>query len=143
MRASSEERPDALAAARAFHERVRFAAHLGIRIEALADGRATLSLELRPEHLNSFGTAHGGVLMTLLDCALCQAARTQHPRAAGIVTLSMTTSFIAPATGRLLAEGRVLRPGRSTVHAEAEVRATDGTLVARALGTVRPRLAGA
>ena len=41
--------------------------------------------------------------------------------------------------GRLVAEGRVLKPGRTTIFAEAEVRNSDGTLVAKAIGTVRAR----
>ena len=129
----------ALEHARRFHDRVKFSRHLGIELAELTDGCARLTLELRPELCNSFGTAHGGVLMTLLDVAMCQAARTQHPDAAGIMTIDMASSFIAAGQGRLAAEGRVLKPGRTTIFAEAEVRNTDGTLVAKAIGTVRAR----
>jgi len=129
----------AIEKARPVHRRIPFIEHLGIRTLALDDGRARLELELKAEYCNSFGTAHGGVLMTLLDVALCQAARTQHPDAAGIVTIDMATSFIAGGRGRLAAEGRVLKPGRTTIFAEAEVRNDDGTLVAKAIGTVRAR----
>jgi uncharacterized protein (TIGR00369 family) len=130
---------DALEKARAYHRRIPFTEHLGIRVGELRDGVARVALELKPEHTNSFGTAHGGVLMTLLDVALCQAARTQHPDAAGIMTIDISTSFIAAGTGTLVAEGRVLKPGRTTIFAEAEVRNADGTLVAKAIGTVRAR----
>jgi uncharacterized protein (TIGR00369 family) len=132
----------ALDYARQYHRRIPFTEHLGIRVADLADGVARLSLELRPELCNSFGTAHGGVLMTLLDVALCQAARTQHPDSAGIMTIDMATSFIAAGQGQLSAEGRVLKPGRTTIFAEAEVRNADGTLVAKAIGTVRARAPG-
>lgn len=53
----------------------------------------------------------------------------------------MSTSFIAGGEGRLVAEGRVLKPGRTTIFAEAEVRNADGTFVAKAIGTVRGRQA--
>lgn len=129
----------ALEKARQYHRRIPFIEHLGVKTVALDDGRARLELELRPEYCNSFGTAHGGILMTLLDVALCQAARTQHPDAAGIVTIDMATSFIAGGQGRLAAEGHVLKPGRTTIFVEAEVRNGDGTLVAKAIGTVRAR----
>lgn len=129
----------ALEYARQYHRRIPFTEHLGIQVTDLQDGVAQLAVELRPELCNSFGTAHGGVLMTLLDVALCQAARTQHPDSAGIMTIDMATSFIAAGQGRLVAEGRVLKPGRSTIFAEAEVRGEDGTLVAKAIGTVRAR----
>ena len=131
----------ALETARQYHRRIPFTEHLGIQVTDLQDGIAQLSIELRPELCNSFGTAHGGVLMTLLDVALCQAARTQHPDSAGIMTIDMATSFIAAGEGRLVAEGRVLKPGRTTIFAEAEVRNADGELVAKAIGTVRARAA--
>ena len=129
----------ALEKARQYHKRIAFIEHLGVKTVAVDDGHARVELELKPELTNSFGTAHGGVIMTLLDVALCQAARTQHPDAPGIVTIDMATSFIAGGIGRLVADGRVLKPGRSTIFAEAEVRNTDGTLVAKAIGTVRAR----
>jgi uncharacterized protein (TIGR00369 family) len=129
----------ALEKARQYHKRIKFIEHLGVKTVALDDGHARVELELKPEFMNSFGTAHGGVIMTLLDVALCQAARTQHPDAPGIVTIDMATSFISGGEGRLVAEGRVLKPGRTTIFAEAEVRNADGTLVAKAIGTIRAR----
>jgi uncharacterized protein (TIGR00369 family) len=129
----------ALEYARQYHRRIPFTEHLGIKVTELEEGVARLALELRPELCNSFGTAHGGVLMTLLDVALCQAARTQHPDSAGIMTIDMATSFVAAGEGRLTAQGRVLKPGRTTIFAEAEVHNADGALVAKAIGTVRAR----
>ena len=40
------------------------------------------------------GTVHGGVIMSLLDVALCTAARTLHPDSVGVITIDMSTSFI-------------------------------------------------
>ena len=114
-----------------------FAPYLGVAIDELEDGVARLSLPLRPEHANRQGIAHGGVIMTLLDVALCSAALTQHPEARGVLTVTMSTSFIGPGRVRLLAEGRVLRPGRATIFTEAKVRNEDGSLVASAIATVR------
>ena len=91
---------------------------------------------------NSWGIAHGGVVMTLLDVTLCMAARTLHPHSAGIVTIELSTAFIDAGKGTLQSEGRVLRNGRSLIFVEGEVRNEDGTLVAKAQGTVRARQAG-
>jgi uncharacterized protein (TIGR00369 family) len=90
---------------------------------------------------NSWGTAHGGVIMTMLDVSLCMAARTLHPDSAGVMTIDMSTSFIDAGKSPLKAEARVLRNGRSLIFVEGEVRNVDGTLVAKAIGTVRARLA--
>ena len=55
-----------------------------------------------------------------------------------VMTLDMQTSFIAPGRGILLAEGRVVRAGRSVVFCEGEVRTETGELVAKASGLFKP-----
>jgi uncharacterized protein (TIGR00369 family) len=124
--------------ARAYQQKIPFLVHLGILTEELGEGTARLSMPLEARMTNSFATAHGGVIMTLLDVVLCTAARTLH--AAGIVTIDLSTSFIGAGAGaRLIAEGRVLRNGRSIIFVEGEVTNEDGSLVAKAMGTVRAR----
>jgi uncharacterized protein (TIGR00369 family) len=125
---------------RDYQKKIPFVSHLGLVTEALGEGTARLSMPL-PEHFtNSLGTAHGGVIMSLLDVALCTAARTLHPDSIGVVTVDMSTSFIGGGSGgRLLAEARVLRDGRSMTFVEGEARNADGSLVAKAIGTVKVR----
>ncbi len=128
--------------AREYQKKIPFVAHLGLTTEDLGEGTARLSLALEPHMSNSFGTAHGGVIMTLLDVALCTAARTLHPDSTGVVTIDLSTSFIGAGSGpRLLAEARVLRNGRSIIFVEGEARNANGSLVAKAMGTVRVRKA--
>jgi uncharacterized protein (TIGR00369 family) len=125
---------------RDYQKKIPFVSHLGLVTEALGEGSARLSMAL-PEHFtNSLGTAHGGVIMSLLDVALCTAARTLHPDSLGVVTIDMSTSFIGGGSGdRLVAEARVLRDGRSMTFVEGEARNADGSLVAKAIGTVKVR----
>jgi len=126
--------------AREYQKKIPFIAHLGLKTDELGEGSARLSLALEPHMSNSFGTAHGGVIMTLLDVALCTAARTLHPDSAGVMTIDMSTSFIGAGTGpKLLAEARVLKNGRSIIFVEGEAKNEDGGLVAKAIGTVRAR----
>jgi uncharacterized protein (TIGR00369 family) len=129
-----------LAFTRDYQKRIPFVEHLGLETEALGEGTARLSMAL-PEHFtNSLGTAHGGVIMSLLDVALCTAARTLHPDSLGVITIDMSTSFIGGGSGdRLIAEARVLRDGRSMTFVEGEAKNADGSLVAKAIGTVRVR----
>jgi len=105
---------------RDYQTKIPFVAHLGLTTEALGQGMARLSMPL-PEHFtNSLGTAHGGVIMSLLDVALCTAARTLHPESTGVVTIDMSTSFIGGGGGgTLIAEARVLKDGRSMTFVEA------------------------
>ena len=125
---------------RDYQGRIPFIAHLGLVTEALGEGSARLWMPLPKHFTNSLGTAHGGVIMSLLDVALCTAARTLHPESVGVVTIDMSTSFIGGGKGdRLLAEARVLKDGRSMTFVEAEAKNADGSLVAKAIGTVRVR----
>jgi uncharacterized protein (TIGR00369 family) len=126
--------------AREYQRKIPFLAHLKIHTEALGEGTAQLSMPIEPHLTNSLGTAHGGVIMSLLDVALCTAARTLHPESIGVITIDLSTSFIGGATGKkLLAEARVMRDGRSMSFVEAEARNEDGSLVAKAIATVRVR----
>jgi uncharacterized protein (TIGR00369 family) len=132
---------DGVEYARDYHKKVKFAAHLGIEQVALEPGVARMACALKPHMTNSWGIAHGGVIMTLLDVTLCMAARTLHPHSAGIMTIELSTAFIDGGKGTLQSEARVLRNGRSLIFVEGEVRNEDGTLVAKAQGTVRARQA--
>jgi uncharacterized protein (TIGR00369 family) len=128
--------------AREYQKKIPFISHLGLQTEQLGEGTARLAVVLEPYMTNSFGTAHGGVILTLLDVALCTAARTLHPDSTGVMTIDLSTSFIGAGTGpRLGVEARVLKNGRSIIFAEGEVRNEDGSLVAKAVGTVRARKA--
>jgi len=127
--------------ARQYQKKIPFVAHLKILTEELGEGTAKLSMPVEAHLKNSLGTAHGGVIMSLLDVALCTAARTLHPESVGVVTIDLSTSFIGGATGtKLLAEARVLKDSRSMTFVEAEARNEDGSLVAKAIATVRVRL---
>jgi len=130
-----------LAFTRDYQKRIPFVSHLKILTETLGEGTARLSLPIEPHLTNSIGTVHGGVIMSLLDVALCTAARTLHPDSLGVITIDMSTSFIGGGSGaRLLAEARVLKNGRSMIFVDGEAKNEDGSLVAKAIATVRVRL---
>ena len=126
---------------RDYQKRIPFIQHLRIQTDELGKGSAKLSVPITTELTNSLGTAHGGVIMSLLDVALCTAARTLHPDSIGVITIDLSTSFIGGASGnRLIADARVLKDGRSMSFVEAEAKNEDGSLVAKAIATVRVRL---
>ena len=125
---------------RDYQQRIPFIAHLGLVTEALGEGTARLWMPLPKHFTNSLGTAHGGVIVSILDVALCTAALTLHPESVGVVTIDLSTSFIGGGRGdRLIAEARVLKDGRSMTFVEGEAKNADGSLVAKAIGTVRVR----
>ena len=112
-----------------------FNRHNGLRLTDVDDGTATVEVTLRRESLNPRGMAHGGLIFTLCDVATGVAART-----GGRTTVSQDASiyFLRPGvnTEKLTANGRVLKEGRTTGYAEAEVFNDDGTLIAKAAVTV-------
>jgi uncharacterized protein (TIGR00369 family) len=117
---------------------VPFLAHLGVKIDEMEPGRALLSLDPRPEHYNSWGSVHGGVIMTLLDVCMAIAGRAHDPVNLSGVTVDMSTSFISPGKGKQLAHGRVIAQSKSLWRCEGEIRnASDNALVAKAIGTFK------
>jgi uncharacterized protein (TIGR00369 family) len=114
---------------------IPFASHLGIELVEKGNGRAVLRLALRPELMNSFEAAHGGVMMTLLDIAMALAARTLDPEAEGAITIEMKASFIGAGTGTITAEGRCLHLGKSVAFCEAQAKDAAGKLLASSSGT--------
>jgi uncharacterized protein (TIGR00369 family) len=127
--------------AREYQKKIPYLQHLRISTDELGRGSARLSMPIEPHLTNSLGTAHGGVIVSLLDVALCTAARTLHPDSIGVITIDLSVSFIGGASGaRLLADARVLKDGRSISFVEGEAKNEDGSLVAKAIATVRVRL---
>jgi uncharacterized protein (TIGR00369 family) len=120
-----------------FHIHVPFVEHLGVQILQRGDGVVRLRLDPRPELENSWGSMHGGVLMTLLDVALASAGRSLDDKCNGALTVEMKVNFIAAALGPVLGEGRAQRAGRSLIFSEGELRSEDGTLLAKATGTFK------
>jgi uncharacterized protein (TIGR00369 family) len=131
----------ALEFTREYQKKIPFLTHLKIVTETLGDGQAQLWLPIEPHLTNSIGTVHGGVIMSLLDVALCTAARTLHPDSIGVVTIDLSASFIGGGSGsKLIAEARVMKDARTMSFVEAEAKNEDGSLVAKAIATVRVRL---
>jgi uncharacterized protein (TIGR00369 family) len=124
-----------------FQVRIPFVDLLGMELMRLDPGEAEIHLELREELTNSWGVAHGGVTMTLLDVVMAHAARS--PKAAGgeaqpaVVTIEMKTSFMRPGLGRLVATGKRLHGTTSLAFCESHVHDSQGVLVGHASGTFK------
>lgn len=102
-----------------------------------ADGDGSeFHIEIRPEHLQAYGTAHGGVLAGLLDAAMGLAILGRAPEGEGCATVEMKANFLAPARpGAIIGRGTVVHEGRRMVVARAEARDADGRMVAFGTGT--------
>ena len=131
---------DRLQFTRDYQKKIPFVSHLKIFTESLGEGTARLSLPIEPHLANSLGTVHGGAIMSLLDVAVCTAARTLHPESLGVVTIDLSASFVDGGRGaKLFADARVLKDTRSMTFVEGEAKNEDGSIVAKAIATVRGR----
>ena len=123
-----------------FTKHIPFSEHLGIQVESLETGVARLSMTVKPEFMTSWGTAHGGSILSLLDITMSMTARTLYDPPRSIMTIDLNTQFIGTATGMLRAEGRVVKAGKTLIFCEGEARSEAGDLVAKAIGTFMARL---
>jgi uncharacterized protein (TIGR00369 family) len=114
---------------------IPFLDHLGVIPEMAEGGKSRISLDLKPEHINSFQVAHGGLVMTLLDFAMAAAARSVFNHPLGAITIDMTASFFLPSTGKIVVEGLVLKPGKTINYCEAVVLNEKGQITAKSSGT--------
>ena len=116
---------------------IPFVEELGIRLVEQSRERAIISLKRRPELLNSWGAAHGGVIMTMLDLVMSMAVRGHYNVSAGVLTVDMSVGFLNASEDDVFAEGRVLHAGRSTAFCESEARDTEGRILSKAIGTFK------
>ena len=112
---------------------IPFLEKIGMRRVRVGGGEAVVTLDLQPDLLNNHGGGHGGVVMTLLDSAMANAALSRIDFAREVVTIDMHIGFMRPATGRATGGGR------SVCFCEAEVIDASGEIVAKAMGTFRYR----
>ncbi len=109
---------------------------LGLRLDAVAPGRAEMSMTVQPHHLNANGICHGGFIFTLADAAFGYACNSHNIRT---VSSQNAITFVAPARAgdRLSAVAvEVVRAGRSGV-CDISVTNQDGTVIALMRGNSR------
>ncbi len=100
---------------------------MGIDIVDVAPGEVWLSLPFDSALTQQHGFLHAGVVTSALDTAAGFAAYTLMPEDAGVLTVELKTSLMAPAKGqRFNIHARVLKPGRTLIFTEAVATAIDG-----------------
>ena len=109
---------------------------IGFTIAAVELGRAVVEMETDERHANPMGTVHGGILCDIADAAMGMAYAATLGEGESFTTLELKINFLKPVrAGKLLAEGRVVKGGRTVGLVECDVRDASGSLVARATST--------
>ncbi|MFD1344414.1 PaaI family thioesterase [Litorisediminicola beolgyonensis] len=115
----------------------------GAELQAVEPGRVTISAPIGDHLRQQHGFAHAGVTFALGDSAAGYSALSLLPEDREVVTSEMKIHLLAPAVGtRLVARGRVVKPGKRLVIVMADVYALDEdgaeTHVALLTGTMVP-----
>ena len=124
------------ASAQAMWDLDRASQRLGMVIDRIAPGQATLSMTVTEAMTNGHGNGHGGYIFTLADSAFAFACNTYNAITVG---QAASVNYTAPASlgDRLTATAReVSRAGRSGVY-DVEVTNQNGRSVAHFRGLSR------
>lgn len=121
-------------------------ATIGATLVAVEPGYCAIALVPGPAVSQQHGYVHAGIVATIVDSAGGYAGFTLFPPEASVLSVEFKLNLLAPAQGeRLVAEGFVVKSGRTLTIARGEVHAESGgrrTLVAlmqQTLMTMRGR----
>jgi uncharacterized protein (TIGR00369 family) len=118
-------------------DRVYFPSLVGLEIEELKVDYCRMRLAYRPELEQPAGVVHGGAIATMLDTVVVPAIGQAYDASTRYSTVDLHVQYMsALIRDDAVAEGWVVRRGRTTVFCEAEVRAAStDRVVARSLLT--------
>lgn len=95
---------------------------IGAELAHLEPGAADIEVPFRPDLAQQHGYFHGGIVGMVADSAAGYAAFSLMPADSSVVSVEYKINFIAPAEGeRLIARGRVLKPGRTLCICQVDV----------------------
>jgi uncharacterized protein (TIGR00369 family) len=137
--------PNFESAVRASFDRLVLMRTIGATLEQVTAGEVQIVLPFRSDLTQHHGFMAAAVLTAVIDVACGYAAMTLMPAGSSVLTIEYKANFLAPARGeRMVARGRVIRPGRTVTVCAGDVVAVDGqteTPVATLLATMM-RVAG-
>jgi uncharacterized protein (TIGR00369 family) len=116
--------------------RQAFMGLLGAELHRVAPGEVDILLPFRADLVQQHGYLHAGVTTAIADSACGYAALSLMAADAAVLSVEYKVNMLAPAQGtRFLAQGRVIKSGRTITVVRGDVLAFD------AQGDARPVLA--
>jgi uncharacterized protein (TIGR00369 family) len=95
---------------------------LGATLGAISPGSVEIILRPSPAISQQHGFVHAGAVSAIADSAGGYAALSLMPAGRGVLTTEFKINLIAPAAGeRIIARGRVVKPGRTLTVVQTEV----------------------
>jgi len=111
---------------------------IGFDMRIAEPGRIVMELDPDESLENTIGLLHGATAAALLDTAMGCAIATMQPAGQTSVTLDLKLTYLRPLSvrsGRVSAEGKVVKLGRQSSYAEGFVRDGAGNLAVHATAT--------
>jgi uncharacterized protein (TIGR00369 family) len=97
---------------------------IGAQLVGLRPGFCAIELPYRADLTQQHGYIHAGIVSAIADSAGGYAGFSLFPADASVLTVEYKLNLLAPAAGeRLVAEGRVVKPGRTLAVTRSEVYA--------------------
>ena len=93
------------------------------------DDQLVLGFYVKEEHLNGYGSAHGGMLMAVADFTLATSAMRKSDRP--VTTVSFHSEFISPAPlGSLLeVRAKVTKKGKTLAFSKGNIKVGDEVIL--------------
>lgn len=103
-----------------------FMAYLGAVLTAVSPGQVTIELPVSPQLSQQHGFVHAGASTAVVDSACGYATLTLLPPHSEVLTTEFKVNLLSPAQGvKLVAIGRVIKPGRTLTVCLGELFAED------------------
>ena len=100
---------------------------IGASITRVEPGLVEVTLPYRDDLTQQHGFLHGGIVGMIADTAGGYAGYTLFPADSSVLTVEYKLNLMAPGDGQLfVAQGRVMKPGRTLCVVQAEVHAVTG-----------------
>jgi uncharacterized protein (TIGR00369 family) len=112
---------------------------LGFKLTAWKEGFARLEMPVRPEHRNTVGYLHGGVIASLLDIVGAVSGSHGISEEFVSVTINLNCNYMAPhQAATVIAEGELIRVTKTLFFAQAKLLDPENNrLCATATGTYK------
>ncbi|GAB6989970.1 PaaI family thioesterase [Paenibacillus pini] len=111
--------------------------YLGCQIDELNDKQVTISVDIKPHHLNLIGILHGGVHASVVDSAMGLLVMLARPEV-NVVTIHLNMNYVAPTgEGKVIVTAELIHSTRKLITAQAYARKENGDLLAFGTGTFR------
>ncbi|WP_350455252.1 PaaI family thioesterase [Slackia heliotrinireducens] len=108
-----------------------FAMEHNFKVEEMRPGYARVVAEPDGRFLNPTGGLHGGYYASLVDTATGYATFLLHTEDVGTITLDVNVTYAKPfKTGKIIAEGNVIKEGTKVDMSECVIRDEEGRLLA-------------